>query len=83
MRSSMSFGANGAARARHLDLVDAAGIEADQRVRAHRFDHRFGRHRAGGAEIGRAEDRHVGDDAGMLDQIADAHEIAGDDWPRP
>ena len=38
----------------------------------------LGRHGAGGAEIGRAEDRHVGDDAGIVDQIADAHEIAGD-----
>ena len=54
---------------------------------AHRLDHGLGRHRSGGAEIGRAEDRHLGDDAGMLDQIADAHDVAGDGGfgfePRP
>ena len=40
---------------------------------------RLGRHRAGAAEVGRAEDRHVGDDAGIVDQVADAHDFAGDD----
>ena len=30
------------------------------------------------AEVGRAEDRHVGGRAGILDQIADAHDLAGD-----
>ncbi len=38
--------------------------------------HAARRHAAGLAEVGRAEDRDVGDRAGVLDQIADAHELA-------
>ena len=37
------------------------------------------RHGAGLAERRRAEHRHVGDDAGVLDQVADPHQAAGDD----
>ena len=47
-------------------------------VRTDRLDDAFGRHRAAGAEIGRAEDRHVGDRAGIVDQVADAHDVARD-----
>ena len=72
------LGGNSAAGARHHHFAEVAGVEPDQRMGAHRLDHGVGRHRAGGAEIGRAENRHFGDDAGMIDQIADAHDIAGD-----
>ena len=37
------------------------------------------RYAAGLAEVGRAEDRHVGDRAGVVDQVADAHDLARDD----
>jgi hypothetical protein len=45
---------------------------------AHRLEHGVGGDDAGGAEIGRAEDRDIGDDPGIVDQIADAHDAAGD-----
>ena len=38
----------------------------------------IGRDRARGAEIGRAEDRYVGDGPGVFDQVADAHDVAAD-----
>ena len=31
---------------------------------------------AGIAEVRRTEDRHIGNDAGIFDQIADAHDVA-------
>ena len=68
-----------AAGAGHHDFAEAAGIETEQRVCPHRLDHRVGRDRPGRAEIGRAENRHLGDDAGVIDQIADAHHVPGDD----
>ena len=78
-RASISFAVISAARARHRDLVDAAGVEPDDLVRPHRLGDPARRHAAGLAEIGGAEDRHLGDRAGVLDEIADAHELAGDD----
>ena len=47
-------------------------------MRPDRLDHALGRHRAARAEIGRAKDRHIGDGAGMLDEIADAHDAPDD-----
>jgi hypothetical protein len=41
-------------------------------MRPDRFDHALGRHCAARAEIGRAKDRHIGNGAGMLDEISDA-----------
>ena len=58
-------------------LGKPARVDADKLVRPDRFDHALGRHRAAGAEIGRAEDRHLGDGPGILDEIADPHDVAG------
>jgi hypothetical protein len=70
---------DGPARAGHRDLFDAAGVESDDLVRAHRLGDPARRHAAGLAEIGGAKDRDLGDRARVLDEIADAHEFAGDD----
>ena len=78
MRASMSFAVIVAARARDHDFGQSAGVEIDDLVRQHRLDHALDRHAAGLAEIGRAEDRHVGGGAGVLHQIADAHDLADD-----
>jgi hypothetical protein len=43
-----------------------------------RLDDAVGRHGAAGAEVGRAEDRYLGHRAGIIDQVADAHDVAGD-----
>jgi len=49
--------------------------------------HGLHRDRSGIAEVGRTEDRHRRDDTGILDEIADAHDVAVDDdfrfqrWP--
>jgi hypothetical protein len=67
---------DGAACARHHHFGDPAGVDTDELVRLDRFDHALGGHCAAGAEIGRAKDRHIGDRAGMLDEIADAHDVA-------
>ncbi len=64
--------------ARHRDLCEPARIETDNMVQPYGFDHPVRRHTAGLAEIGRAEDRHVGDRAGIVDEIANAHDLAGD-----
>ena len=54
-----------------------AGVDADQPVGAHRFDDTASTGTVPVcAEIGRAEHRRVGGDAGVLDQIADAHDVA-------
>ena len=58
------------------DFGQAAGVEIDDLVRQHRLDHAARRHAAGLAEVGRAEDRHVGRGAGVLDEIANAHDLA-------
>ena len=58
----MSFGGMARPRRVTVDFADAGGVETDERVRAHRFGHRVGGHRAGRAQIGRAEDRDLGDD---------------------
>src|SRR5690606_26170260 len=58
-----------AAGARDGDFAGAAGVEADQSVRPNRFDHGSDRHSTGGAEVGRAEDGDVGDEAGVLDEV--------------
>ena len=50
-------------------------ISAWSRTALRTASHGYG---AGIAEVGRAEDRHVGDDAGIFDQIADAHDVAVD-----
>ena len=55
------------------------GVDPDERMAADRLEHGIGGYRAGIAEIGRAEDRHIGNDAGILDEIADAHDVAADD----
>ena len=69
---------DGAARARDDDFGQAAGVDVDELMRPDRLDDAVGRHRAAGAEVGRAEDRHVGHRAGIVDQVADMHDVAGD-----
>ena len=69
---------DGAAGARDDDFGQAAGVDVDELVRANGLDDAVGRHRAAGAEIGRTEDRHLGHHAGIVDQVADAHDVAGD-----
>jgi hypothetical protein len=68
---------NRAARARDDHFGKPAGIDADELVRPDRLDDPLRRHRAPGAEIGRAEDRHVGDRPGIIDEVADAHDVGG------
>ena len=48
-------------------------------MRSHRLGDARGRYATGLAEIGRPEDRHVGDRTGVLDEIADTHDFAGHD----
>ncbi len=55
------------------------GVDPDKRVVAHRIENGVHGYGAGLAEVRRAEDRHIGDDAGILDQIADAHDVAVND----
>ena len=62
---------DGAAGARHDDFGEAVRVDADELVRPDRVENAIGCDRAGGAEIGRAENRHVGDRSGILDEIAD------------
>ena len=76
MRVSMSFGRDRGARARDHDLGQTAGFEIDDLVRQHRLDDALDRDAAGLAEIGRAEDRDIGGGAGVLHEIADAHDLA-------
>ncbi len=78
MRASMSFGRDRGARARDHDFGQSAGFHIDDLVRQHRLDHALDRDAAGLAEVGRAEDRHVGGGAGVLHQIADAHDLSDD-----
>jgi hypothetical protein len=47
-------------------------------VRRQRFQDAGDRDAAGLTEIGSAENRHVRGSAGILDQIADAHDVADD-----
>ncbi len=69
---------DGAAGAGHDDFGEAVGVDADELVRPDGVENAIGCHRAGGAEIGGAENRHVGDWPGIFDQIADGDDIAGD-----
>ena len=69
---------DGAAGARHDDFGKPAGVDADELVRPDRVENAVGRDRARRAEIGRAEDRHVGDRPGIFDEIADGDDVAGD-----
>ena len=47
-------------------------------MRPYRIGDAAGRNGAALAEVGGAKDRYVGDRAGVLDQIADAHDLARD-----
>ena len=70
------LGVDGAARARDHHFGNSTRVDVEELMRPDRLDHALGGHRAAGAEIGCTEDRHIGDRAGMLDEIADAHDIA-------
>ena len=45
-------------------------------LRPNGIDDAFGGHCTSGTEVGRAKDRYVGDRSGILDKIADAHDVA-------
>ena len=79
MRASMSACGDDVSGARHLDVDHVAGIDAEQIVGASSLQHFARRHRSGGADIGRAEYGNACERAGIVDEVADAHEIAGDD----
>ena len=63
---------------RHRNLAEIPGIDADHLMRPQRGEHLRGRQRAGGAEIGRAIDRDLRRRAGIVDDVADPHHVAGD-----
>ena len=65
-----------ACRTRDHHLAQARGVNPDKRMIADRIENSIYGYGAGIAEIRRAEDRHVGDDAAIFDQIADAHDVA-------
>ena len=62
----------------HGNRLDVPGVDADHLMRLQRGEHLFGRQRAGGAEIGRAIDRDLRRGAGIVDDVADPHHVAGD-----
>ena len=68
---------DGAARPGDDHFGKPAGVDADELMRLGRLDDAVGRDHTPGAEVGRAEDRHVGSRPGILDQIADAHDVPG------
>ena len=74
MRVSMSAAVMVLARARDDDLGQAASFDIDQLVRQHRVHDALDGDAAGLAEVGCAEDRDVGGGAGVLHEIADAHD---------
>ena len=63
---------------RHRDRLDVPGVDADHLMRLQGGDHLRRRQRAGGAEIGRAIDRDLCRGAGIVDDVADPHQVAGD-----
>jgi hypothetical protein len=63
---------------RHRDFLEIAGVDADHLVRAQRVQHLRHRQRACRAEIGRAIDRDLRGSAGIVDDVADPHDIGRD-----
>ena len=59
-------------------LLRPRGVNPDKRVIADSIENGIYRYGAGIAEVRRAKDRHSGNDAGIFDQIADAHDVAMD-----
>ena len=67
---------DGAGKPRHRNLLDVPGVDADHLVRPQRVEDMGDRQRAGGAEIRRAVDRDLRRTAGVVDDVADPHQIA-------
>ena len=63
-------------RAGDLDRGQPGGVDQIDVIPLDRVEHPLDRDRSGGADVGRAEDRGVGGCAGVLDQVADAHDVA-------
>jgi hypothetical protein len=63
---------------RHDDLVQAAGIEPGEIIGPQRFDDARQLHGAGLTKVRRAKHRHIGGGAGVLDEVADAHDFRAD-----
>ena len=66
-----------AGQPRDRNLPEIAGVDADHLMRAQRGQNPVHRHRAGGSEIRRAVDRDLRRRAGIVDDVADPHQIAG------
>ncbi len=69
------FCLQGTRRPRHRNLLDIPGVDADHLMRAQCGDHLRGRQRAGGAQIRGAVDRDLRRRAGIVDDVADPHQI--------
>ena len=79
MRAAISVRGDGAACARDDDFGEPAGVDVDELVRPDRFDDAIGR--APRRVVPRSGARKIGTSAtgaGILDQVADAHDVAGD-----
>jgi len=74
---------DGAARPRDDHLGKAARVDGDEPVRPDRLDDALGCDVAARPEVGGAEHWHVGCGSGVLDEVADAHDVAGDGNARP
>jgi hypothetical protein len=72
-----------AARPRDDHLGKAARVDGDEMVRPDCVDDALGCDCTACPEVRGAEHRHVGGGAGVLDQVADAHDVAGDGDVRP
>jgi len=78
---NLEFDLPGRQRARqpgHGNRLDVLGVDADHLMRLQCGEHLFGWQRAGGAEIGRAIDRDQRRGAGIVEDVADPHHVAGD-----
>jgi hypothetical protein len=60
----------------HLDFEDLASLDAEQIVGAGGLDDPARRHRARGADVGRAEHRDRAETVGVVDKIAEPDDIA-------
>ncbi len=72
------FCLQGARQPRHRNLLDIPGVDADHLMRAQGGDHLRGRQRAGGAQIRCAVDRDLRRSAGIVDDVADPHNVGRD-----
>jgi hypothetical protein len=65
-----------AGQTRDRDFLRSLSVDADYLMRPQRVEHLRDRQRAGGAEIRRAIDRDLRGSSGIVDDVADPHQIA-------